>query len=71
MKRFQSVLCTLVLALSLSSTVFAAGGIIHGSNASGILVSDVKANGILISDAFGWGDITGIFVNSFGYILAS
>ena len=57
MKKFQSVLCTLVLALSLSSTVLASNG---------ILVSDVKADGILVSDLFD--DVTGVMLNIFGVI---
>jgi hypothetical protein len=67
MKKFQSALCTLVLALSLSSTVFAgnihagkatAPGDIHGTSASGILVSDLLS----------WGTITGVLVRIVGNI---
>ncbi len=65
MKKVQSVLCALVLALSLSSTVLASNGILVSDvKANGILVSDVKADGILISDLFEW--VTSIF----GVVLA-
>ena len=62
MKKVQSVLFAMALALSLSSTAFAS---------KGILISDVKADGILISDLFYWGEITGGIVSSFGFILGS
>jgi hypothetical protein len=61
MKKVQSVLCALALAISLSSTVFA--GNIHADKT-------VNANGILISDLFTWSDLTGMFVSIFGVVLA-
>ena len=70
MKKVQSVLCALALALSLSSTVLASKGILVSDvKANGILVSDVKADGILVSDLFTWGDITGTLVSIFGVVL--
>jgi hypothetical protein len=68
MKRFQSVLCASVLALSLSSTVLA--GNIHVAASSGN-IHVASANGILISDVFTWGNISGILVNGFGIILGN
>ena len=62
MKRFQSVLCSLALALSLSSTVLA--GNIHGVSASGN-IHGVKANN---SDLLTWSDVTGMVVSIFGNI---
>ena len=67
MKKVQSVLCALVLALSLSSTVFA-GNIHERHQLNGIIDGDVKADGILVSDLFTWGDITGVIVSIFGII---
>lgn len=65
MKKVQSVLFALALALSLSSTVLA--GNIHGVSAP----SDGNihgVNGILIGDVFAWSDITGVIVSIFGNI---
>jgi hypothetical protein len=74
MKKIQSVLCALALAISLSSTVLAGDihtksvrGDIHTAN--GILVSDASASGILLSDVFTWDVLTGILVTSFGVVL--
>ena len=72
MKRFQSVLCTLVLSISLSSTALA--GHVHGGsapvelNTNGILTSEVDSNGILISEVFAWGDIAGGIVSILGHV---
>jgi hypothetical protein len=69
MKKVQSVICALALALSLSSTVFATRGILVSDvKSDGILVSDVKADGILVSDLFTWGDVSGLIVSIFGNI---
>lgn len=68
MKRIQSVLCALVLALSLSSTVLA--GNIHGvSSPTDGNIHGTSASGILISGLFG--DISGGIVSIFGVIIGS
>ena len=72
MKKFQSVLCALVLALSFSSTVL--GGDIHAgisASAAGNIDADktVNASGILISELFTWSDIPGGIVSGFGILI--
>jgi hypothetical protein len=71
MKKIQSVLCAVALAISLSSTILA--GDIHGVRANAEIhgvstKGDIHGTKGNFSGLLTWGDITGVIVSIFGDI---